>query len=132
MTKCYTPGEPIGAMRPGVVLDYSGIVVRVHEDGRRMEARFKDGATETVSTHPDFTFSMRRAYSYAAKFLAESDARGGVEPTEETFAQLTAGCVRRPDYFDTSRALWLLRYDPEGARLGRPVAFAQDGKTGAR
>lgn len=131
MTKTYAPGEPIGALRPGCVLDYTGIVVRVLEGGGRLVARFRDGETATVSTHPDFTFSMRRAYSHAAKFVAESDARGGIEPTEENFAQLTAGCGRRPDLFDSKRALWVLRHDPEGARLGRPVISAEDGTEGA-
>lgn len=121
----YSPGDAIGSMRAGCVLDYSGIVVEVSRDGSSLRARFSDGATLTVSTHPDFTFPMRLAYSYAAKFLAESDARGGVELTDASFARLTAGCVRPPGLSDTARALWVLRYDPEGARQGRPVAFAQ-------
>ncbi|KJL49572.1 hypothetical protein RS84_00046 [Microbacterium hydrocarbonoxydans] len=127
MTKRYTPGEPVGAMRPGCVLDYSCIVVSVADDCRSLQVRFSDGEIERVSTHPDFTWSMRRAYRYAAKYTAEADARGGdIESTAEAFDEFTAGCARRPDYFDRLHALWVLRRDPEGARLGCPVAFAQD------
>lgn len=118
MSKAFKPGERVAALRnlvgTGTVLDYSGVISSLGAEGKRAEVRFRDGEIESRSTHPDFMSSMEPAYRLATRFLAESDSKGGIEATEENIAR--AAGDHRPSYFDAARALWVVRYDPEGAR----------------
>ncbi|MGO2933134.1 hypothetical protein [Microbacterium sp.] len=105
MTLTLKVGQHVGALRGdlggGAVLDYSGLVIDVLSPASA-RVKFSDGAVLRTSTHPDFLISMEPTYALVNEFLRTRDNERVTE------AELSEYAGDRLDYFDRTRALWLL------------------------
>jgi len=118
MAHTFTVGERVASLRykNGTVLDFSGVVVSLNAERTRAVIRFRDREEVGVQLHPDFVETMEPAYRLARRFRVAAERSGDVDESFEAVERVAAAETPAPDWFTTSRAHWVLRFDAAAVR----------------